>query len=105
MASDSKIPRFRKRRVSRIRTELGLWLTQHYGSGSRYEKSQIDLGREELGFTALDDALVAYTFFGADLVPDYLALNGLADFQPDIESALDSIIDDVGLTFFEEDPI
>ena len=105
MASDGKIPQFRKRRVSRIRTELGLWLSQQHGGGTRYEKAQIDRGRQELGFDSVDDALVAYTFFGANLVPDYLELNGLADFQADIESALDSLMEDVGITFIEEDII
>ncbi len=102
MSSRDTVPRFRKRRVARIRTELGLLLSQHHGGGANYDKSQIDLGRQELGFDDLDDALVAYAFFGADLIPDFLTLNGLADFQAEIESALDSITDDASAAFFEE---
>lgn len=103
MSSIDAVPRFRKRRVARIRTELGLLLSQrHGGGGASYDKSQIDLGRQELGFDDLDDALVAYAFFGADLVPDFLSLNGLADFQAEIESALDAITDDAGAAFLDE---
>ena len=102
MSSRETVPSFRKRRVARIRTELGLLLSQRHGSAANYDKSQIDRGRQELGFDDLDDALVAYAFFGADLIPDFLSLNGLAEFQAEIESALDAITDDAGAAFFEE---
>lgn len=102
MSSSDTVPRFRKRRVARIRTELGLLLSQRHGGGASYDKSQIDLGRQELGFDDLDDALVAYAFFGADLIPDFLSLNGLAEFQAEIESALDAITDDAGAAFLDE---
>lgn len=102
MSSRDSVPTFRRRRVARIRTELGLLLSQRHGGGANYEKSQIDLGRQELGFGGLDDALVAYAFFGADLIPDLLSLNGLADFQAEIESALDAITDDTGAAFIED---
>ena len=105
MARGKKIPRFRKRRVSRIRTELGLWLAQKHGGSTRYEKMQIDRGREELGFSGVDDALVAYTFFGANFVPEYLALNGLEEFAVEIETVLDSMADDIGASVFEDGAI
>ena len=101
----NRIPKFRKGRVSRVRTELGLYLSQKFGSSKSYDKEQIDRGREELGFDSVSDALVAYTFFGSDLVPDFLEVSGLAELQAEIESALDGLVDDAGIGLFEEDII
>lgn len=64
--------KIRKRRVIRIRDELRQWLRSCHGLRSQYSKQQIDAGREELGFKSSDDVLVAYTLFGADLVPAFL---------------------------------
>lgn len=57
------------RRVARIRNELRAWLRTRHGIRRGYVREQIDLGREELGFRSTDDALIAYTFFGPDLLP------------------------------------
>ena len=100
-----RFPRFRKRRVLRIRTELGLWLAQHVGGGKDYSKSRIDQGREALGFESVDDALVAYLLFGPDLVPDFLALNDIAELQDEIESSIESIVDDAGLAVLGDSAI
>lgn len=64
--------KIRKRRVIRIRDELRQWLRSRHGLRSQYSKEQIDAGREDLGFRSTDDVLVAYTLFGADLVPAFL---------------------------------
>ena len=61
--------RFRKRRVGRIRDELRQWLRSRHGLRAKYSQLQIDAGREDLGFDGIDDALIAYTLFGPDLVP------------------------------------
>ena len=100
--SAEKIPRLRKRRASRIRTELGLWLSQNAGRSGRYSKLQIDRGREELGFTGLDDALVAYSLFGANLLPDFLSLQGLSDYQAEIEAEIDAVVDAAGLGILDD---
>jgi len=60
------------RRAGRIQNELRLWLRANYGALKSYSKPEIDLGREALGFAGVDDALVAYTFFGPDLVPGFV---------------------------------
>ena len=60
-------------RARRIQNELRLWLRQQYGVLDTYSKSEIDLARHTLGFNSVDDALVAYSIFGPDLVPGFLA--------------------------------
>ena len=102
MAAAGKKPRFRKRRAARIRTELGLWLSQHGAGGDTFSKAQIDRGREELGFTGVDDAMVAYTFFGTNLLPDLLEIEGMSALQAEIEAELESILDAFGLTMLDD---
>jgi len=70
--------KIRKRRVIRIRDELRQWLRSRHGLRSQYSKQQIDAGREALGFGSTDDVLVAYTLFGADLVPAFLDASELS---------------------------
>lgn len=70
--------KIRKRRVIRIRDELRQWLRSRHGLRSQYSKQQIDAGREDLGFRSTDDVLVAYTLFGADLVPAFLDTSDLS---------------------------
>lgn len=69
--------KIRKRRVIRIRDELRQWLRSRHGLRLQYTKQQIDAGREDLGFSSTDDVLVAYTLFGADLVPAFLEASEL----------------------------
>lgn len=79
--------KLRKRRVGRIRDELRQWLRSRYGLRAQYSQRQIDAGREDLGFSGVDDALVAYCLFGADLLPafpDSLGLTLSADEINDI---------------------
>ncbi len=70
--------KIRKRRVIRIRDELRQWLRSRHGLRSQYSKQQIDAGRADLGFSSMDDVLVAYTLFGADLVPAFLDASELS---------------------------
>ena len=70
--------KFRKHRVVRIRDELRQWLRSRHGLRSQYSQQQIDAGREELGFGGVEDALVAYTLFGGDLVPAFSDSLGLS---------------------------
>ena len=70
--------KFRKRRVLRIRDELRQWLRSRFGVRTQYSQQQIDAGREDLGFDSVDDTLIAYTLFGADLVPAFSDSLGLA---------------------------
>lgn len=63
---------FHVRRAIRVRNELRLWLRENCGVRLSYGKREIDHGKEVLGFDEVDDALVAYTFFGPDLLPDFV---------------------------------
>ena len=89
--------KLRKRRVGRIRDELRQWLRSRYGLRTQYSQQQIDEGREDLGFSGVEDALVAYCFFGSDLVPafsDSLGLTLSAEEINDIVSmAMESLTD------------
>ncbi len=58
------------RRVARLRDEMRQWLRSHYGIHATYAQNEIDRGREDLGFDGVEDALVAYTMFGGDLMPN-----------------------------------
>jgi hypothetical protein len=49
---------------------MRLWLRSRYGLRAEYSQEEIDKGREDLGFGGVEDALVAYTLFGGDLMPD-----------------------------------
>ncbi len=57
------------RRAGRIRDEMRLWLRSRHGVRAEYSKEEIDRGREDLGFGSVEDALIAYTLFGGDLMP------------------------------------
>jgi hypothetical protein len=84
--------RFRKRRVARIRDELRQWLRSQFGIRTQYSQQQIDAGREELGFDGVDDTLIAYTLFGADLLPafsDSLGLTVSAEELSELAAAAD----------------
>ena len=70
--------KLRKRRVGRIRDELRQWLRSRYGLRLQYSQQQIDAGREELGFSGVEDALVAYCLFRSDLVPAFSESLGLS---------------------------
>ena len=70
--------KFRKRRVQRVRDELRQWLRSRHGVHTSYTKAQVDAGREELGFTGADDALIAYSLFGSDFLPDLMQSGALS---------------------------
>ena len=88
--------KLRKRRVARIRDELRQWLRSRYGLRAQYAQRQIDLGREELGFSGSDDALVAYTLFGADLVPALSDSVSLALSADDVHAIVSMATDCMG---------
>ena len=88
--------KIRKRRVIRIRDELRQWLRSRHGLRSQYSKQQIDAGREDLGFSSTDDVLVAYTLFGAGLVPAFLDASELSVSAKMIDQILSASAD--GLT-------
>lgn len=83
-----------KRRAARIRDELRQWLRSRYGLRPDYTKDQIDGGREELGFDAVEDALVAYTLFGPDLVPGFMDSMDLSISIGEISEVIAAIADD-----------
>lgn len=89
------------RRAARIRDELRLLLRSRHGIRTRYSREEIDRGREDLGFGSAEDALVAYTVFGGDLMPDIadsLGLSGAVDEIGDlIEAISDSATDTAAL--------
>lgn len=62
--------RIAPQRTRRIRDEMRLWLRSRHGIRVGYAKDDIDRGREDLGFSSVEDAVIAYTLFGADLMPD-----------------------------------
>lgn len=79
------------RRAGRIQNELRLWLRERYGVQDSYAKSEIDIGMESLGFRSLDDALIAYTFFGPDLVPGFLASLDTTFSPEDLTGVIDAL--------------
>ena len=83
-----------KRRALRIRDELRQWLRSRYGMRPNYTKGQIDDGREELGFDSVEDALVAYTLFGPDLVPAFVDSIELSIQVGEISDIIAAIADD-----------
>ncbi|MGI9203233.1 MAG: hypothetical protein ACR2Q3_04450 [Woeseiaceae bacterium] len=80
-----------RRRAARIQNELRLWLREKFGMRSTYSKSEIDLARQKLGFDDVDDALVAYTFFGPDLVPGLLASGETSVSAPELADIIDAL--------------
>lgn len=88
--------RFRKRRVRRIRDELRQWLRSRYGLRARYAQVQIDAGRQDLGFDGIDDALIAYTLFGPDLLPGFSDSLGLALSAEDFGDMMSIATEDLG---------
>ena len=62
------------KRTRRIRDEMRLWLRSHHGIRTGYPQDAIDQGREDLGFSGVEDALIAYTLFGGDLMPGMVEL-------------------------------
>ncbi len=86
-----------RRRATRIRNELRLWLRSNFGHRISYAQKQIDIGREELGFRSADDALIAYSLFGADLSPNVLdALEPNLEME-DLDGLLTNIADEPGV--------
>lgn len=88
--------RFRKRRIRRIRDELRQWLRSRYGLRARYSQVQIDAGRQDLGFDSIDDALIAYTLFGPDLVPAFSDSLGLALSTEEFNDMMSIATEDLG---------
>lgn len=84
------------RRAGRIKNELRLWLRSNYGTLQSYSKSEIDLGRQALGFGSVDDALVAYTFFGPDLVPNLMDSVELSIPAQELKAILEALENGVG---------
>jgi hypothetical protein len=84
------------RRAARIRDEMRLWLRNRHGIRTTYSKSEIDAGREDLGFAGADDALIAYTLFGGELMPDMLDTIDLP-VSPDDIAAIIEVASDSGL--------
>lgn len=58
-----------RHRARRVRDELRLWLRSRYGIRTAYSQAQIDRGARTLGLDGADDLMLAYTFFGGDLLP------------------------------------
>jgi len=70
---------------------MRLWLRSRYGLRAEYSQEEIDNGREDLGFSGVEDALVAYTLFGGDLMPDLpLSAEEISEL---LEAAADGIMD------------
>ncbi len=88
--------KFRKRWVRRIRDELRQWLRSRYGLRARYAQVQIDAGRQDLGFDGIDDALIAYTLFGSDLVPAFSDSLGPALSTEDIDDMMSLVAEGLG---------
>lgn len=84
------------RRAGRIQNELRLWLRSKYGTLQSYSKSEIDLGREALGFSGVEDALIAYTVFGPDLVPNFMDSVELSIPAEELKDILDALANGVG---------
>jgi hypothetical protein len=83
--------RITPRRAGRIRDEMRLWLRSQYGLRAEYSQEEIDNGREDLGFSGVEDALVAYTLFGGDLMPDLpLSAEEIGEL---LEAAADGVMD------------
>lgn len=93
--------RITPRRAGRIRDEMRLWLRSRHGLRTQYSQEEIDKGREDLGFGGAEDALVAYTLFGGDLMPgiaESLELPISAEEISDIVDAVsDGVMDATGL--------
>ena len=81
------------RRAARIRDELRLLLRSRHGIRMRYSREEIDRGREDLGFGSAEDALVAYTVFGGDLMPDIADSLGLSGAVDEIGELVEAISD------------
>lgn len=81
------------RRAWRIRDELRLWLRSRHGVRPQYSQEEIDRGREDLGFTGLEDALVAYTLFGGDLMPTVAESLSLPVSAEEISEIVDALSD------------
>jgi hypothetical protein len=62
----------------------------------RSAQVQIDAGRQDLGFDGIDDALIAYTLFGPDLVPASSDSLGLALSTEDIDDMMSLATEDLG---------
>ena len=89
------------RRAERIRNEMRQWLRSHLGVRTQYSKAEIDSGREDLGFSSVEDALFAYTLFGGDLMPGFAESLNLSispeDIHDLIEAACDGLFDATGV--------
>lgn len=81
------------RRAGRIRDELRLWLRTRHGVRPQYSQEEIDRGREDLGFTGPEDALVAYTLFGGDLMPALGESLDLPVLAEEISEIVDAVSD------------
>lgn len=83
------------RRAARIRDEMRLWLRSRHGIRTQYSQKEIDKGREDLGFGSVEDALIAYTLFGGDLMPDFAASLDLPISAEEISDIVDAASDGV----------
>lgn len=84
------------RRAGRIQNELRLRLREKYGVLDAYSKLEIDSARETLGFRSVDDALVAYSLFGPDLVPGFLASVETSISAEELTDAIDALERGIG---------
>jgi hypothetical protein len=84
------------RRARRIQNELRLWLRSKYGTLQSYSKFEIDRGREVPGFSGVEDALVAYTFFGPDLVPNFMDSVAQSIPAEELKGIVDALADGAG---------
>lgn len=84
------------RRTRRIRNELRVRHRSKYGTLQSYSKAEIDFGREVPGFGGVEDALVAYTFFGPDLVLSFTASVELPIPAEERNGILDALADGAG---------
>ncbi len=89
----------RSRRLERLRQEVGLWLSETFGSGEQYSKSQIDTACAHNGYGSLDDLLIAYSLFGSDLLPDIIDAENLDFSQAEIETEVSRIVAELESVF------
>lgn len=83
------------RRTRRIRDEMRQWLRSRHGIRAGYSKKEIDRGREDLGFDSVEDAFIAYTLFGGDLMPEMVDSLDASISADEIAAIVDAIPDEL----------
>lgn len=83
------------RRTRRIRDDMRQWLRSRHGIRAGYAKEEIDLGREDLGFDSVEDAFIAYTLFGGDLMPEMVDSLDVSISADEIAGIVNAMPDDL----------